>query len=528
MKVEGGDSELLELLAGLELRPLDFVFAAYPWGEAGTELENQTGPDRWQEIFLGDLQRDLLAGNFTAAEGFEFLWQGAVRSGHGVGKSALLSWLIDWGISTLENSRGRVTANTKEQLMRVLWGELSKWHRLFIGSHLFKVTATAIFSKVENAEREWRIDAIPWSKENPEAFAGLHNFYKRILILADEASAIDEVIWEVLDGATTDRNTQIIWVATGNPTRNSGRFRDCFDRFALSEENPKGFWHTYRVDARESKFSNKTLIQRWADTWGEDSDFFRVRVLGEFPNVATTQLIPLEAIRIAMLREVQSYHFEPLILGVDIGRFHDETVAAFRRGRDARTLPAARWRGLPLDQTADRIAGLITLHSPDAVFIDEGGMGIGVVDFLRRLGHNVFGINFGAAVSNPASTLVADKRSEMFVALKEWIVTGGALVEDDDLRDQLLSIEYHYTKKQEIRLVSKEDMRSLGKSSPDWGDALALTFAFPVSKQLKAGPRGMKAASDPLGWDVLHEGDGSAPRRPVIYSQFGDNPREFH
>ena len=140
---------------------------AYPWGEPGTELERMTGPDAWQETFLGDLQRDLLAGNFTAAEGFEFLWQGAVRSGHGVGKSALLSWLIDWGISTLENARGRVTANTKEQLMRVLWGELSKWHRLFIGSHLFKVTATAIFSRAAQAEREWRIDAIPWSEGKP-------------------------------------------------------------------------------------------------------------------------------------------------------------------------------------------------------------------------------------------------------------------------------------------------------------------------------------------------------------------------
>lgn len=522
MREASPDDELLEMLAGLELRPLDFVFAAYPWGEKGTELEYQTGPDRWQEEFLGDLQADLLAGNFTPGEAFEFLWQGAVRSGHGVGKSALLSWLIDWAISTLENTRGRVTANTKEQLMRVLWGELSKWHRLFIASHLFKVTATAIFTKVGDQEREWRIDAIPWSKENPEAFAGLHNYYKRILILADEASAIDSTIWEVLDGATTDANTQIIWVVTGNPTRNSGRFRDCFDKFAISTDNPDGVWHTYRVDARTSRFSNKKLIERWAKLWGEDSDFFRVRVLGEFPNAATTQLITLESIKLAQMRPVQSYYFEPLILGVDIARYGDaETVASFRRGRDARTVPAARWRNLPLDQTADRIAGLITLHNPDAVFIDEGGMGAGVVDFLRRLGFSPIGVNFGVPASQmPEGILVSNKRSEMFVSLRHWLETGGCIEDDEDLRDQLLAIEYHHTKKQEIQLVSKEDMHSLGHTLLDWADSLALTFAFPVSKQPKRGPIGMKPAEDPLSPEKLGMESAAEPR-PRIYSQFG-------
>jgi hypothetical protein len=129
----------------------------------------------------------------------------------------------------------------------------------------------------------------------------------------------------------------------------------------------------------------------------------------------------------------------------------------------------------------------------------------------------------------PEGILVADKRAEMFVALREWMRGGGCIEDDEELRDQLLSIEYHFTKKQEIRLMSKEDMRSIGRDSPDWGDALALTFAYPVSKRLEASRGGhgrMAPASDPLSYEKLTESEAK-PRPPRIYSQFGDNPERF-
>lgn len=488
--------EINSQLAALSDKPYDWVYWAFPWGEADGPLADIDGPDLWQQKVLWDLQQGLIT--------LDMAWQIAIRSGHGVGKSAFFSWLILWGISTMEDTRGRVTANTKEQLMRVLWGELSKWHQLFIARHMFKVTATAIFSSDPIHEKTWRIDAIPWSEENPEAFAGLHNYGKRIVILCDEASAIANVIWEVLDGATTDDKTQIIWAVAGNPTRNAGRFRDCWDRFS---EEKGGVWHTYQVDARTSKFSNKKLIEKWARTWGEDSDFFRVRVRGEFPNVSTTQLIPIETIQMAASREVQSTLWEPLILGVDVARFgNNESVAQFRRGRDARTITPARWRGLTVVETANRIAGMIVEHSPDAVFIDEGGVGGGVVDVLRSLGHSCIGVNFGIPASTrPQGTLVANKRAEMYVLLRDWLREGGCISSHEDLSDDLVSIEYHFNKKQEIQLVSKEDMRSLGKPSPDWGDALALTFAFPVGLRRWKGGAQHKVDYDPLGFDRLPE-----------------------
>lgn len=486
--------EIINDLARLKDRPLDFVYWAFPWGEVGTELENFSGPDRWQVAVFSDLQTGLIT--------LDMAFQIAIRSGHGVGKSAFFSMLLLWGISTQEDTRGRVTANTKEQLMRVLWGELAKWHRLFIGRDMFKVTATAIFSTDSTHEKTWRVDAIPWSEENPEAFAGLHNYGKRIIILCDEASAIADCIWEVLDGATTDENTQIIWAVAGNPTRNTGRFRDCWDKFA---QRQGGVWHTYQIDARSSAFSNKKLIQKWADTWGEDSDFFRVRVRGEFPNASTVQLIPIETIQAGGMREVQSQPWEPLVLGVDIARFgSNSSVAQFRRGRDARSMPSASWRGLSVVETANRIASMINEHQPDAVFVDEGGVGGGVVDLLRHLGHSCIGVNFGIpASSRPQGTLVANKRAEMFVMLRDWLREGGCIDPSGDLSDELLSIEYHYNKKQEIQLVSKEDMRTLGKPSPDWGDALALTFAFPVGPRRWKQNVSRKVDYDPLGQDRL-------------------------
>lgn len=459
---------LLEELATMSARPRDFVHWAFPWGEPGTSLESQPGPDVWQERVLSDLQLGLIS--------FDQAIRIAIRSGHGVGKSALLSWLIWWAISTVEDTRGRVTANTKEQLMRVLWAEVSKWHQLFIARGFFKVTATAVFSADPIHEKTWRLDAIPWSEENPEAFAGLHNYGKRILIVCDEASAIADIIWEVLDGATTDADTQILWIVTGNPTRNVGRFRDCWERFSH-------LWWTYAVDARESRFSNKKQIAAWAEAWGEDSDFFRIRVRGEFPNASTTQLIPVESIRAGGVREVQSQHWEPLILAVDIARFgNNESVAVFRRGKDARTKPAARWRGLSVVETGNRIASMVVEARPDACFVDEGGVGGGVVDYLRHLGHSCIGVNFGSTPgSRPGGALVANKRAEMYVALRDWLREGGCIQPDEDLASQLVGVEYHYTKKTEIILVSKEDMRAIGRESPDWADALAMTFAFPVA-----------------------------------------------
>lgn len=486
-------TELLADLASLDKRPYDWVFWAFPWGEAGTELEDRTGPDQWQAEVLFDIQQMLLAGHCDLHGAIEY----AVKSGHGVGKSAFVSWVVWWAISTKVDTRGRVTANTEKQLRTVLWAEIAKWHNLFIGRYLFKSTATAIYSADPEHEKNWRIDAVPWSDENPEAFAGLHNFGKRLLYVFDEASAIVDKIWEVVDGAMTDANTELLWLATGNPTRNFGRFHDCF--------NAGSGWITKTVNAETSAFSNKAQLQKWLEQHGWDSDFYRVRVRGEFPNSSELQLIAVETVRSSRIRPVQSQDWEPLILTCDVARFgNNETVVGFRRGKDARSIPAQRRRGLSTVEVGTWLAGLIVQYEPDATFIDEGGVGGGVVDFVRHLGHSCLGVNFGVPASTrPNGILVANKRAEMYVALNEWLREGGCIEDADDLQEQLVSIQYHFDRKQQIQLMSKEDMRSLGWPSPDWADQLALSFAFPVSARGWRGKHGMKNDYDPLSADRL-------------------------
>ncbi|MCP4450735.1 MAG: terminase, partial [Planctomycetes bacterium] len=234
----------------------------------------------------------------------------AIASGHGIGKSALVAWLILWAMSTKVDTKGVVTANTERQLKTKTWAELGKWHRLSICSHLFEFTATALFCSDKEFEKTWRVDQVVWSERNTEAFAGLHNKGNRILLVFDEASGIPDTIWEVSEGALTDEETEIIWVAFGNPTRNTGRFKTIFGRL-------RHRWKTRHIDSRQVPGTNKKQIQEWVDDYGEDSDFVRVRVKGVFPRAGSNQFIAGDVVEGAQKRKLPHVdlghkHFDPI------------------------------------------------------------------------------------------------------------------------------------------------------------------------------------------------------------------------
>lgn len=491
--------ELLVELASFALKPRSFVYWAWAWGEPG-ELEKRPGPEPWQDALLDYLQIKLLAGLLNPDHIISEAIQIAAKSGHDVGKSALVCWLIIWAISTREDTKGVVTANTEKQLRLKLWAELAKWHRLFIAKQFFKVTATSIQASDPEREKEWRIDAIPWSEDNPEAFAGLHNLGKRIIVIFDEASGITEKIWETIDGVMNEAGTELIWIATGNPTRNIGRFRECFDTQGQGQ-----FWKTFTVDSRAVSFTNKERIQKAIDLWGLDNDYIKVRWLGEFPSAAANQLIPADDIKLAMNREVQSLYGESLIMGVDVARYGDnESVIAFRRGKDARTIKAIRFRGLNNVELADQIAAQKAIHNPDAIFIDGGGVGGGVIDFLRRLGHSPIEVQFGSAAGIPlGGEIAANKRAEIYLSLRTWLREGGCLENSTELYKQIVAQEYTHSKakhmKDAIVLTPKEEM----DESPDWSDAIALTFSFPVSAVAFHGKANIKRDYDPLAASAL-------------------------
>lgn len=468
--------ELIEALGALTHDPLAFVYFAYPWGEPGTPLEDMEGPDEWQIQILKDIGEQLKKGKDLQAA-----IQEAVASGHGIGKSALISWLIHFAISTHENTRGVVTANTEGQLRTKTWPELSKWHNMFIAKDLFTYTATAIFSSDKDYEKTWRIDAIPWSKNSPESFAGLHNQGNRILVLFDEASAIDDVIWEVTEGALTDANTEIIWCAFGNPTRNSGRFRECFRKY-------RKFWNTYQIDSRTVKISNKAKIEEWLEAYGEDSDFFKVRVRGVFPSASDLQFISTEIADKAQKQVYKPGQFEhlPVIIGVDPAwTGSDSLEIVMRQGYYMKSLAS-----IPKNDDDWRMAQLIAQfedeYKADAVFIDMG-YGTGIYSIGKQLGRKWRLIEFGGKSNDP---VYLNMRAYMWGQMKEWLREGGSIPPNDQaLYDDIVGPEAIIDKNGRIQLESKKDMKDRGLPSPNKGDALALTFAARVVKKSETGNR---------------------------------------
>ena len=459
--------ELIEMCADFTHDPVGFVYAMFPWGEEGTELEGRQ-PSEWQLRILQKVADGVIA--------LEDAIRIAIASGHGIGKSALVSWLIIWAMATREDTKGVVTANTERQLMTKTWSELAKWHRLSLCAPLFKYEASSYHSVDKDHEKTWRIDAIPWTKDNSEAFAGLHNQKKRILIIFDEASAIDAVIWEVVEGALTDDNTEIIWAAFGNPTRPNGRFYDCFKKF-------RSMWHCENIDSRTVPITNKKLFEKWAAAYGEDSDFFKVRVRGLFPSAGTRQHISLKDVEEGVRRYAnlqanpKQYEFAPVIFGIDPAwEGMDKFVVYMRQGNFSKVL-----LDIPKNDNDIYVAGLIAAladrYKMTQGFIDQG-YGTGVYSALKSMGRDNFRlIPFSMKATND---YYCNKRIEMWDLLRLWFKDGGAIENRQDVIDDLTAPEAFINTRGKLQLESKDDMKDRGLPSPNYGDALALTFAFPV------------------------------------------------
>lgn len=462
---------LAEDIASFTHDPLGYAVYAFPWGEPGVLAESE-GPREWQCDQLEDIGEHLSnpATRFTP-------YRDATASGHGIGKSADIGMILCWALDTHEDTRVVVTANTEPQIRTKLWPEIIKWRNLSITRDWWKVTKTGIFSIVPGHEESWRADAMTWTEHNTEAFAGLHNKGKRIVVVYDEASKIADKVWEVTEGALTDDETEIIWLAYGNPTQNTGRFRECFGKH-------RALWATRQIDSRTVDGTNKAYLQSIVDTYGEDSDIAKVRVLGQFPSASSMQFIPSLLADNAQKREVFADPSEPLMMGVDVARFGDDrTTIYFRRGKDARSIPPIKLAQVDTMQLVGRISEEHQRHKAMFICVDEGGVGAGVVDRLRQMQLPVVGVQFGGkplnAVKLGEGVRCANRRAEMWAIMREWLQSG-MIPDDQELHDDLIGVEYGFNARDEILLEKKEHMKDRGLASPDDGDGLALTFAVPA------------------------------------------------
>ena len=409
--------------------PYNFVKFTFPWGVKDTPLEDFKGPRKWQEKILREITTHIQRNQrLDMPEMFRL----AVASGRGIGKSALVAWLILWMLSTRLGSTIIVTANTEQQLRSRTWAELGKWLTLAINSHWFSKTATTIKPAQwfeEALIRDLKIDtgyyyaqAQLWSEENPDAFAGIHSNYGVCLIM-DEASGIPSPIYSVSEGFFSEPTKDRYWFCFSNPRRNTGPFYDCFN-------SNRQFWRTEQIDSRNVEGTDKELFQRMIEQYGEDSTVSRVEVMGEFPRADDDTVIPMELVRAAVERDVALTAGEPILWGLDVARFGGDVI----------------------------------------------GLGAGVVDRLREQNLPVRGVNVSEAPSTKKNYL--NLRAELWFSIKDWLAGRDCRIpNDDELVAELASPSYKYTSTGKIKIESKEEMKRRGLKSPDKADALALTMA---------------------------------------------------
>jgi hypothetical protein len=471
--------ELIKDVAKFYDNPLGFVKYIFPWGEG--VLKDETGPDEWQTKVLTEIA-DAINDEQSLGEAIRI----AVASGHGIGKTAFVAWVILWFISTREFPQVVVTSSTQTQLTTKTWRELSKWQRLAINKHWFEWTATKFYHK--QYPETWFASAIPWSVNNSEAFAGTHE--KHVLIIFDEASGIDDVIWEVSEGAMTTSGA--MWLALGNPTKNTGRFRECFGKF-------KHRWINLQIDSRTAKQANKAQIQQWIDDYGEDSDFVRVRVRGVFPRAGSNQFIASDIVERCREYKAEGYEGLERLLAVDVARFgDDQSVILRRQGRKVHK--PKKFTGLDTMSLAAQVVQEIDDYNPDAVFIDGVGVGAGVVDRVKQLrpSANVIDVNAGARAHD--ANKYYNKRAEMWGLTRDFLTAGADLPDDNELCEELQAVEYGFTPKQQIQIEKKADMKARGLSSPDNADALCLTFAEKIIRAVEEETEDQYVYGGAQGW----------------------------
>lgn len=472
-----GEMDLMERLWSPSIRddPLAFVLLTFPWNERGTPLEHFTGPRKWQRDVLRDL-RDHIRQNHGKLD-FDTLRM-AVASGRGIGKSALVSWLVIWMLSTRIGSTTIVSANSEAQLRSVTWAEITKWLSMGLNSHWFEISATRVMpakwlteiveKDLKKGTRYWAVEGRLWSEENPDSYAGVHNMDGVMLVL-DESSGIPDAIWAVSSGFFTENTPNRFWFAFSNPRRNSGYFYECF-------HGKRDFWSTRNIDARTVEGTDKSVYQQIIDEYGPDSPQAHVEVYGSFPNAGDDQFIPSNLVDEARKRQVAPDASAPVVVGVDPARFgSDATVIAIRQGRTI--LEIRRHRGDDTMETVGRVIDVIEEYRPALVVIDEGGLGAGVVDRLKEQRYKIRGVNFGNKSMKPM--MWVNKRAEMWGAMRDWLRTG-SIPDDRHLRGDLIGPMTKYDSKGAIQLESKKDMKARGLASPDAADAIACTLAFPV------------------------------------------------
>lgn len=486
--------------------PEAFVMFVYPWGVKGTALEHQKGPRRWQTRILRKIKQHIAEGKwFNLAK----LLQMARASGRGIGKSALVSWLINWFLSTRIGATAIVSANTENQLRQVTWAELNKWTTMALNSHWWEIVGiemkpakwlTELVERdLQKGTKYWGAFGKLWSEDNPDAYAGVHN-QDGVMCIFDEASGIPDSIWAIAKGFFTELNNNRFFIAFSQGRRNSGYFFEIFN-------SKRDSWDGEQIDARTVEGTDPALYQEIIDEYGEDSDEALVEVYGMFPKNDNEVFISPIVVAKAINRVVPDDKTAPIVIGVDpSGGGSDWFVILVRQGN--KILEIIRFKiqddEIGTMEGVGRIIDAINKYEPDLVVVDSGLMGGPIADRCNEQRFKVRKVNFSKRSKDPSKW--GNKRAEMWWSVKKWL-ENASLPDDKRLKTDLLAPRKKPDSKGVMFLESKKDMRARGVASPDSADALAVTFAYPVASRYQAG-YDVQASRRGVGYDDLPQAAG--------------------
>lgn len=398
----------------------------------------------------------------------------AIRSGHGVGKTAFLSWLSIHHLFTHFPSKVPCTAPTSHQLFDLLWAEIAKWTRRMPEAMKERIEIKSDRVELKGFDRECFIVARTARRDQPEAFQGFHG--ENLLFIVDESSGVDDIIFEVSEGALSSPGAKV--VETGNHTKNYGHFNDIFKKDTSYEK--------MTVSSEDTPGVSEKWLNEMEKKYGKDSNIYRVRVLGLPPTSDTDSFLDRTLVELAIDKKIPGSIYYP-IWGLDPARYGKCKSALAKRQGNILLEDLIFWNNKDSKELAELVIKEYVSSDddfkPSEICVDVIGIGSGVYDRLcefvqdENLDVLITGVNTSLA-SIIDEHLHLNYKVDLWTQCRDWFAKRNtSICNQIDFVDQLCSVGYKYTVNGKLRMQSKEELMSEGIDSPDLADAFVLTFA---------------------------------------------------
>lgn len=407
----------------------------------------------------------------------------SIVSGHGIGKSMILSLIILWFLYVNADSQVACTSPGKEQMYDVLWKELKKWIERMPKEYAQMYTWESSHVRMTEAAQTWFARAKTSSKENTEALAGVHADW--VMIAVDEASGVEEPIFETMEGALTSGNILVLLISNG--TRSIGYFYDTHHKDAER-------WQNFAFSSLESPRVDFKYVKGITDKYGDDSVQYAIRVKGEFPDEGVmddkgyVQLFNESDLH--FIKHDSGWRPAGRVIGaLDASGEGQDKSAWAARNRQILSIVAKEDVSTPagMAQKSITICDKFEIDPIDFLIDNFGkgadvGMEIALATAKQQRPWRVLPTNVGDPCEDDFDKVqFINKRAEGYYKMMKWCRAGGELMvpEDSKLKDQLLSIRFRRTANGRVQIMDKVTMKKLGFPSPDEADAGSMTFLRP-------------------------------------------------